>query len=214
VKLRQTKQTIDAYADGLQSADADSAAVGLRTVASFLGEFSDVQMSRLIERGSKADLRSTATACARGGSPNTAQVALHLDLLAKILASGGAKAESTKDLASLRNLLRRFAESETVSAVLDKLRDAMRPEPVEQQIAQFIERLKKRTGTASFDSTLAELAASPLKREHVVAVAMSVYGGIKKSTSRKGALDYIRKPHDAYVSAKRGIDATGGRSAA
>ena len=62
--------------------------------------------------------------------------------------------------------------------------------------------------------TFAEFANSSLKREHVVAVAMSVYGGIKKAISRKGALDYIRKPHDAYMSAKRGIDATGGRSAA
>ena len=63
-------------------------------------------------------------------------------------------------------------------------------------------------------TTFAEFANSSLKREHVVAVAMSVYGGIKKAISRKGALDYIRKPHDAYMSAKRGIDATGGRSAA
>jgi len=139
---------------------------------------------------------------------------LQLDHLVKILSTGGAKAEATKDLASLSKLLRGFAESETLSAVLDKLRDAMKLEPVEQQIVRFIERLKRETGTASFDRTFAELTASPLKREHVVAVALSVYGGIKKSTSRKGALGYIRKPHDAYMSAKRGIDATGGRSAA
>jgi hypothetical protein len=60
----------------------------------------------------------------------------------------------------------------------------------------------------------AQLAASPLKKEHIVAIAMSVYGGIKKSTPRKGALEYIRKAHDAFTSAKRGIQAEGGRSAA
>ena len=213
MQLSQTKQPIDAYADGLQAARADTAADGVRALASFLGEFSGAQMGTLLERGAKVAPRPTVTP-RKNGHSTAADVAAHLDVLAKVLASGGAKAEYKKDLANLGKLLRGFAESETLLAVLDKLRDAMKPEPVEQQIVGFIERLKADTCTPAFERTLAELAASPLKREHVVAVAMSVYGGIKKSTSRKGALDYIRKPHDAYVSTKRGIDATGGRSAA
>ena len=210
MKLSQTWKPIDAYADGLQAVDASAAADGLRTLASFLGEFSRQQMSTLVECGSKVVVRPTVTPCTSGKSA-AAQVAAHLDLLAKVLASGGAKAEYTKDLANLGKLLRGFAESETLAGVLGKLRDAMKPE---QQIVRFIERLKASSRTPDFETTLAELAASPLKREHVVAVAMSVYGGIKKGTSRKEALDFIRKPHDAYVSTKRGIDATGGRSAA
>jgi hypothetical protein len=59
-----------------------------------------------------------------------------------------------------------------------------------------------------------ELASSNLKREQVVAIASSVYGRINKGTSRVVALAYIRKPHDAHVIARRGIDASDGRSAA
>jgi len=213
VKLSQTKLAIDAYADGLDAADAGSAAESLRTLASFLGEFSGEQMSILVLRDSKVSLRAAAKPSGTSDSPSV-EVVEQLDHLVTVLASGGAKKEFTKDLVSLAKLLRGFADSEKLSAVLGELRHAMTPEPIEQQIDGFIKRLREETGTASFDRTFAELAASRLKREHVVAVAMSVYGGIKKSTSRKAALDYIRKPHDAYVSAKRGIDATGGRSAA
>ena len=90
----------------------------------------------------------------------------------------------------------------------------MTPETAEQQIDRFIKRLIQESRSASFESVFAELEASALKREHVVSIALSIYGGIKKTTSRKEALGYIRKPHDAYMSSKRGIDATGGRSAA
>lgn len=210
MKLGRTKQTIDAYADGLQAADAGAAAASLRAIASLLGQFSGEQMSTLLLRGKKV---LTATTCASNTS-GCGAVAVHLEHLAEILTSGGAKAESTKDLAGLSKLLRAFDESETLSAALEKLRDAMKPEPVDRQINRFIERLKSEKGTAAFEHAFEELVASELKREDVVAIAMSVYGSIKKSSSRKAALDYIRKPHDAYVSAKRGIDATGGRSAA
>ena len=163
MNLSHTKQIIDAYADGLKAADAGSAAADLRTVASFLDEFSGEQMSILIERGSMVGIRPTAEPDANGISPG-AEIASQLDLLGKVLAAGGAKAETTKDLVSLGKLLRGLAESETLPAVLDKLRDAMKPEPVEQQISAFIERLKKERGTAFFDQTFAELAASPLRR--------------------------------------------------
>jgi len=213
VKLGQTRQVIDAYADGLQAAQADKASLSLRTIAAFLGEFSDEQMSTLVRRGSKVGTNAAAQACAPENSV-CLNAAAHVESLAKILASGGAKAERIKDVISLSTLLRVLNDSETLSAAVQRLRDAMKPEPIEQRINHFIRRLKEETGTGSFDNTFAELVASSLKREHVVAVAMSVYGGIKKSTSRKAALNYIRKPHDAYMSAKRGIDATGGRSAA
>lgn len=213
MKLSQTKQTIDAYADGLQASEAGTVADKLRAVASFLGEFGDQQMSNLVRRGPVIG-RQSLSRPRTGGNSVGAEVAAQLDLLGKILASGGAKKELTKDLASLGELLRGFADSDTLPAAFDKLRDAMKPEPVEQQIIGFIARLKADTRTANFEATFAELAASPLKREHVVAIALSVYGGIKKSTSRKDALAFIRRPHDAYTSAKRGIDATGGRSAA
>jgi hypothetical protein len=135
-----------------------------------------------------------------------------LDQLANLLAVAGAKAAVVRDVRSVAKLLHRLNESETLASVIVKLRDIM--QPPETQIERFIERLKKDTGTAGFERTFSELVSSPLKKEDIVTIALSVYGGIKKSTSKKGALAYIRKPHDAHVSAKKGIDATGGRSAA
>ncbi len=213
MKLSQTRQTIDAYVEALAAAGAEATATALREVARFLDEYSGEEMSTLVQRGSRLG-PPPAERCANGELSTAIKVAGNLECLAKVLTTGGAKAEQAKDLGSFSKLLRTSAESGTLSAVLDKLREAMTPEPIDAQIASYIERLKKQTGTAAFDRTLADLASSPLKREHVLAVAMSVYGGVRKSTSRKAAIDYIRKPHDAYMSAKRGIDATGGRSAA
>ena len=98
--------------------------------------------------------------------------------------------------------------------MLEALRRALKPEPPAELIKAFIERLKRDIRTPAFEQTIAELAGSRLKREQVVEIARAVYGGIPKNTSRKAALKFIRKPHDAYMSAKRGIDAMGGRSAA
>jgi hypothetical protein len=213
VKLNRTKSTIDAYADGLSAAGAESVSTGLRAVAAFLGEFPDEAMSTLVRRGSKVVAGAAAQASASDRTSCTAAIA-QLDHLADILTAGAVKQEAIKDVASLRRLLSRLGESERLAVVLGKLRDAMKPEPIGQQIDGFIKRLKEETGSASFDRTFAELTASQLKREHIVAIAMAVYGRISSGTTRKRALDYIRKPHDAYVSAKRGIEATGGRSAA
>jgi hypothetical protein len=213
VKLSQTKRAIEAYADGLSAAGAEPASAGLRAIEALLGEFPDEPMSNLVRRGSRAVAGATARTGAGDQSSCMAAIA-QLALLAEILTAGQAKKETIKDLIALRKLLSRFGESETLLAVLGKLRDAMKPEPVEHQIERFIERLKEETGTASFEQTFAALMTSPLRREHVVAIAIAVYGRISSGTSRKRALDYIRKPHDAYVSAKRGIEATGGRSAA
>jgi hypothetical protein len=213
VTLGELNKAIIAYSAGLTAADAASAALQLRALGSFLGEFADEDLASLLKRGQRAaaPLRQAANL-----SPNSAivKVAVQLEALATILKSAGGQSTFTQGLASLGRLLRAFGESDDLSAILDKLRDATKPEPIEQQIARFVERLKADARTPVFESTLAELEASALRREHVVAIAKSVYGGIRSSTSRKAALAFIRKPHDAYMSAKSGIDATGGRSAA
>lgn len=217
MKLSKLKRTIGAYADALKAANADYAARGLAVLASFLDEFASKEIIYLVQRAAKAeriDGALTGEASDNSDLPAPAEVACYLDSLVVILASAMPRGDCAKDVTALAKVLRRLGESETLSATLDKLRDAMKPEPVDKQIAGFIERLKKDTGTPSFDRTFDELATSPLKREHVVSVAASVYGRISKSTSRKAALEFIRRPHDAYVSAKRGIDASGGRSAA
>jgi hypothetical protein len=202
---------VKVLADGMKAAGAVSASASLFSIASFLSEFSSQQMATLVLQGSKvAPLTTEST----GSDILCDQAAAHLDLLANVLTSGGGKSEAIKDVKSLAKLLRSLGESETLLAALDRLRDAMMPKPIDQQITDFIERLKKEKGTPAFERTFAELKNSQLKREHVVAVATSVYGSIKKSASRRAALEYARKPHDAYMNARRGIEATGGRSAA
>jgi hypothetical protein len=106
------------------------------------------------------------------------------------------------------------ADSGYLSGMLDFLRRALSSPPMSDEVSRFVERLRAEVGSSAFEETLAELASSTLKRESVVEIARAVYGGIPKSTSRKAALQLIRRPHDAYVSTKRGIDAMGGRSAA
>lgn len=118
------------------------------------------------------------------------------------------------DLEQLYNLLATQANSGDLTVVLDLLRTAMINETTDPRIEAFARKLKQETGTAEFERTLSDLKASPLTRLEVVAIAAAVYGPIKKGTSRIGALAFIRKPHDAFVTTKRGLEATGGRSAA
>lgn len=106
------------------------------------------------------------------------------------------------------------SDSGYLVAMLDRLRRVLTSAGSPRGIAEFVERLTSEIGTEAFEQTLSELTASRLKREDVVEIARAVYGGIPKGTSRKVAIGFIRKPHDARVSAKRGIDAMGGRSAA
>lgn len=214
MKLETTRIAVTAYSAALQAAGAHVVAAGLRELAKFLADFPDKQMSELTKCAGIIERRGVATSGAGDNTNSVAQVALQLDHIAKIATATGSKPTQLKDLTSLAGLLRVFPESEKLSTVVQQLRDAMTPVPAEQLIARFIERLTNELRTASFDRTYAELERSPLKREHLVAVATSVYGPIKRDTSRSEALKYIRKPHDAFMSAKRGIDATGGRSAA
>jgi hypothetical protein len=212
VKIDRTKPILDSYASGLRQANAHSVATGLEALSSLLGEFGDVPMATFVARGTAS---ITAIAIPNAGNrAELSQLAEQVELLGELLGSAGAKLDHMKDLRDLAVLLRRHGESENLTSVLEKLRLAMQPEPIELKISSYIERLRRETGTSAFERTLAELTKSPLKREHVLAIAKSVYGGIKSNTSRIKALAYIRKPHDAYLSTKRGIDANGGRSAA
>ena len=79
------------------------------------------------------------------------------------------------------------------------------------QLALVVESIKNAIGTEQFTDVLNNI--SEYDRETVVEIANQVYGPIAKSTSKKQALDYIRRLHDVRMSARRGIDAMGGRSA-
>jgi hypothetical protein len=202
----RAKRAIEAYAAGLSAGQSERAARELLQVAGLFDTLTGADIARLLRD------RGDAVVSSRKSAPDS--VIAHLGHVSCILKAGGGDNYSIKVLNNLSNLLLALDDSETLPAILNKLRDTMKPAPIEMQVAAFAERLKRETGTAAFERTFAELKASALKREHVVQVASTVYGRINKSTSRVAALAFIRKPHDASVSTRLGIEATGGRSAA
>ncbi len=58
------------------------------------------------------------------------------------------------------------------------------------------------------------LKAANLSRADLFVIAKGMYGTSSSRQTRADLLRNIRRTHDAYMSAKRGIDAMGGRSAA
>ena len=215
MKLSETQRPISAYADGLETAGAVAPAAALRSIAAFLSEFGTMTMAGFTQRAAKACLApETAKSCSELTVSN---VVPHLQALQAILRAGRGKA-AADDIASLLKFVNQFwresSSGTTLASMLKALKAALKPEASEPLVKTFIERLNKDVRTPAFEETLAELAASKLKREDVVGIARAVYGSIPKGTSRKAALGFIRKPHDAFISAKRGIDAMKGRSAA
>ncbi|MGO9474732.1 MAG: hypothetical protein ACLPWS_15240 [Rhodomicrobium sp.] len=213
MKVSLTRQIIGSYLEGFIVAGADRIAGGLRALTLLLDQFADEQMSTFLDRAQKSANEIAKGSIIHSQLCSAGEVSKQLEILLAILGAAKIQPNNKNDLKALVTFLHSFSESEKIAPVLDKLGEAMKPKPIEQQIAEFTERLEKETGTPVFEQTLAELSASALKREHVVEIAQSVYGQVRKNTSRKAALDFIKKPHNAYITAKRGIEATGGRSA-
>lgn len=223
LKLGSIRISIAAYTAGLQRSRSEKVSPKLRPLAEFCSEFGDHTVSDLLggaaSRVKLSDLPSTSMA----NGPTISEVVPHLAALQHAFSDEGLNAEAGS-LKLLIDLLRAGdgtkGDSRYLSRMLEVFRKVLVPSRSsttgrpDVEICRYIELLKAEVGTDNFAETLAALAASKLKREHVVEIARSVYGGIPKSTSRKAALGYIRKPHDAFMSAKRGIDAMKGRSAA
>jgi hypothetical protein len=205
---------VSAYAGALETAGGRTPAAALRLLVAFLEEFGALSMSALVERVSNGSFQ---TGPSHSDGFTVDDVRPHLRALRDVLRAAktnGAAADLDLLLRVVDRLWPESRRDDSLSSMLDALRRALKPDPPNEQVKAFIERLNKDMRSPEFEDTLAELGASKLKREHVVEIARAVYGGIPKSTSRKAALKFIRKPHDAYMSAKRGIEATGGRSAA
>lgn len=204
---RDVGLAISAYAEGLRVAGAQDPSAWLRNVARVLCRYDNGQVSDLLKRGhgSRAGPRASESS-----GPRSIDLLPHLRALEGVLKT--AEAPLAVDLA----LLIEFVESDSgyLESMLEALRKALSSARPDSRVGDVAAKLRSQIGSDAFEQTLAELDASDLKREQVVDIARAVYGGIPKSTSRKAALKFIRKPHDAYMSAKRGIEATGGRSAA
>lgn len=213
MKAKLPFQVVDAHAAALVAGGAQEAASLLRQTTEFLSGMSNDEFGMLLTMGQTSRRLAESNPDDFTGHP-AAVVAIQLDHLAKVLSAAKANPDWLKTLESLSQLLWSHRESESLSATFEKLRATMIPHEIDSRIAEFSERLKNEIGTPDFERTIAALDASDLTREQVVAVAMSVYGSVKKSTARRAALGFIRKLHSARMSAKRGIEATGGRSAA
>lgn len=211
MKVSKIERPVSAYADGLELAGAPELAAQLRTLGAFLREFGNVTVADLAAQIAKLSGCATSLVSKSEDEARFNQLTAHLSALRSILAVSGA----TK-MANQIQLLAQVATSDSVylSDMLNALRRALSAPAGNARAADYIERLKAEIGTEAFEHTLQEIDASPLKREQVVEIACGVYGGIPKRTSRKAAIEFIRKPHDARVSARRGVDALGGRSAA
>ena len=218
MRLSSTERSISAYAEALELVSGPERVVGLRQLAAFLKSFGTLTMANAFELA--GDARRYATVAEGANDPNihVADVISLLNGLRHILKANHA-AEPASDLELLINLLQAGDANQCDSAYLAPMLNTLRRAfsgygSLEQEVAEFITMLKNDIGTEAFDGRFTNLARSALKREQVVQIATQVYGTIPRSTSRKAALAFIRKPHDAYMSAKRGIDAMGGRSAA
>jgi hypothetical protein len=209
---------ISAYTRGLELGGAKKPAAHLQVLAGFLRDFRNRTMAELVECGGDTLQECEAELAPFADDPTVADVIPHLESLADVLEAGRAPAAQRTDLRLLIDLLRGGDGSEVdsryLSSMLNALRQALMPQRPDREIKEFIDRLRAETGSDRFERVFSELANSRLTKEHVVEVARAVYGGIPKKTSRKAALGFIRKPHDAFIRAKRGIDATRGRSAA
>jgi hypothetical protein len=218
VKLAETERVISAYVDGLKLADAVNSAAYLQSIAGLLKEFPDRTMADLVKCYRRAQQQYRADSQHRTDGPTVVDVLPHLEAVVRILKAGRSPTGQIRDLGLLIDLLRSSnasnSDSRYLSSMLKMLRQVLSPRTPEKVVREFVDRLKAAKGSDQFEQVLSELANSDLKKEHLIEVARAVYGGVPRSLSRKAALAYIRKPHDAYLSAKRGIEATGGRSAA
>jgi hypothetical protein len=214
VKVKATQEILAAYADALEAAGAGRSAAGVRQICAFLSRRAKMNMSELVGHVENARPYLGGNACASSQATASSVVTASLRGLNRFMIAAKSKTDVRNDLSSLVRVLELLPESDDIQAVLDRLEAAMNTTSLDPKVAEFIARLNKETGSDDFERSFAELKASALTRQEVVEIAVSVYGQIKKSTSRMAALAYIRKPHDVSVSTRRGIDATGGRSAA
>jgi hypothetical protein len=213
VKLDVIGDVLRVYAAALDGTGAGEAAWALRLICDFTSDYSKATVAELVSQVRLLDGThpSASDGRIRAQLDLTLSALRHLN---RLLTSAKASSAVRNDIEQFIDLLATHGDSGDLVLVLTRLRTAMNHVQADPRVEAFAKKLKQETGSADFERTFAELKASPLTRQEVVEIAGYVYGHIKKSTSRIAALSYIRKPHDAYLSTKRGIDATGGRSAA
>ncbi len=211
MRLNDVERPIRSYICCLAAAGSDRATADLRLLADFLLEFGTISMVDL-EHQWKVVGSNDQKKCEQN---SITELGRCLELLLNLLEVAGARVPLLQDLGKLRKFFGEASlESGRLPEVLTALRKAMQPMPIEEQIHDYIRRLHETARTSAFEGVFREISGSELRREHVVEVAKAIYGSVEKRSSRQKALALIRKAHDAYMSAKRGNETTGGRSAA
>ena len=200
--LNHIEGLIAAYAEGLNLGGGRTAAACLREFGEFLREFGSSSIAELSKCKPRVAQMPNPTATAEDdNTTRVSDVTTHLRALESILRAAEARGRADE----IRLLIKSLGDdSAYLSDMLNALRRALSRGATNAGVEDFVERLERDMGTDAFEQALGELKASPLRREQVVQIALRVYGGIPKSTSRKAALDFIRKPHDAQVNARRG----------
>lgn len=178
---------------------------GLKLILDFAAEFPRVDTSQL------QLVPQTHTERRHNSGTSITDVASDLQHIYALLRSAGMNSGVVNDIALLTEVLQR-AESDYLEPMLENFKAYLRPPAFNAEA--FIERLRADQKTPRFEATFAELAQSNATVQHLQDIALRLSGAKKKPTTKKAALASIRRPHDAYMNAKHGIDASGGRSAA
>lgn len=210
MKLSETGRIIHAYVEALKAGGARTSVPPLEALANFFIEQNRMTMEQFRDRIKRFPENGARAPADRANSCKTS--AAQLKALKAVLVAGRARPAQIADIELLIELFQ--GDSVHNLDMLDFLKQIVPPVYAEPRVEDFVVRLRSQMGSDAFEKTFEELSSSDLKREAVVEIAIGVYGGVPKRTSRKAALNFIRKPHDARMSAKRGINAMGGRSAA
>ena len=214
LKTRDALPVIECYVD-LVEAGGTSSGMGtvLRALSAILKRSPNIETSVLAQRLARLANVPTGHTETTNRTGEAVQILRSLEALHELL-SVARSPRLARAVEELIEPLKKF-ESASTETMLERLRKALSSQDVDPRIAEYVAKLRAAQGDeVAFDRTLSELEKSDVSRESVVKIACEVYASIAKSTSRKAAIAYIRKPHDALVSARRGIKAMGGRSAA
>lgn len=124
------------------------------------------------------------------------------------------KKTAATDLAGYIDLFESYSDSGSLKEFLQQLDEALGMTQTEI-IQNLSENLNKATGDEiAFEMVYDQLMNADLKKDDILKICRKVYGDVPTSTSRTRALELIRKPHDARIHTRRGINAMQGHSAA
>ena len=204
MKVRKSADAIRTFAYTLAQLGLEKDASSILDVVLVLDEFGKTEMATFLRKGRAALETQTIDTAKPRASDAAKSIAVLSGLIAELSPRG-----PSNDLKLLAQLLAR--DSANLSATLDALRAAMTDR---FDVEQMATKLRDAVGTERFDSLYAKIKAPAVKLDDLKRLAVLIYGAADPVKNKTAALKQIRGPHDARMSARLGIEASGGRSAA